>query len=470
MLICVDPAGYASAARVFGDHLASDVHRVVDDLVGDLAGVTRVAGSDPAGVAWAEAYDSVSSVTAQAIDDLGRASTNVGALLQQSGFNHARADAFSDVTGGEELPPDSLTYVPRTPRGIAIDTAAGGSIADPPVGWEWLRDVCGLVWPDGDPGRLREMGAAWRRAAEALDAGWVLVSQGISALDEQESPEIESARGVCRIIGDSLSELAAQCRAIGASCDELADHIEAAHSELITEINLMLASIIAIELAAAAAGALTAGAGAFAMQAAAFGTVVATGTRISLILTRLLEAATLTGTPMVWKSADAVGDGLRTILSLTPKVAEAAPVAGTLKALDDLANRLSNSAWPMPPVLRGFDLEARMGGNLPPGFPTIDKFDWSTGLATSIKTVNLASKTYQDPARLERLLMKYVDKMAAFKGAFRGGFTIVEAEVKMRVLHLAVPRLATEGQQSVLDSMLAYAAERGVELKTEVIR
>lgn len=470
MLICVDPTAYASSARVFGDHLASDVHGIVDDLVGDLAGMTRVAGSDPAGVTWAEAYDSVSSVTAQAIDDLGRASANVGALLQQSGFNHARAEAFSDVTGGGELPPDPVTYAPRGQRGIAVESVAGGAIADPPTGWEWLRDVCGLVWPDGDPGRLREMGAAWQRAAERLDAGWVLVSQGISALDEQESPEIESARGVCRVVGDSLTELAAQCRAIGASCDELADHIEAAHAELITEINLMLASIIAIELAAGAAGALTAGAGALAMQAAAFGTVIATGTRISLILTRLLEAATLTGTPMVWKSADAVGDGLRTILSLTPKAAEAAPVAGTLKALDDLANRLSNSAWPMPPFIRGFDLEARMGGNLPPGFPTIDKFDWSTGLATSIKSVNLGSKTYQNPDRLRSLLKRYVDKVAAFRGGNIGNYEIKPASVEYRALQLAIPENATPAQEAVLEEMKRYAIDQGAPMIIEVIR
>lgn len=306
MLICVDPTAYASAAQTFGEHLSSDVRRIADELGAELSAMAAVAGHDPAGAAWAESYDAAASVTVQAIDDLGRASANVGLLLQQAGFNHARAETYSDVTGGSQLPFESAQLSVGDARSFGLPSAAGGGFADPPVGWEWVQDAAGAVWPDGDPGKLRAMGRAWSQAAGSLDAGWVLVSEGIAALEGQESPELENARGVCRTIGDTLTELATQCRETATACDELATHIESAHSELITEINLMLASIIAIELAAGAAGALTAGVGAFAMQAAAFGVAVATGTRVSLILTRLLEMATLTGTPMVWKSADAV--------------------------------------------------------------------------------------------------------------------------------------------------------------------
>lgn len=470
MLICVDPTAYASAARMFGDYLASDVRRVADGLVSDLSGLRGFAGHDPVGAEWAIAYDGVAGPTAQAIDDLGRASANVGALLQQSGFNHARAEAYSDVTGGSVLPAEPLAYTAGEARCISLASATGGAIGDPPVGWEWVRDACGLIWPDGDPGRLRETASAWERAAGRLDDGWLLVSQGITALDEVDSPEIQNARGVCRTIGDTLSELANQCRAIATSCEELAEHIEATRSELITEINLMLASIVAVELAAAAAGAITAGVGAAAMQAAAFGVVVAAGTRISLILTRLLEMATLTGSAMAWKSADAVGDSIRKMLSLTPKVAEAAPIAGTLKTLDELANRLSNSTWPMPPVLRGFAIESKLGGNLPPGFPKIDRWIKDKGIAISIKTINLASKTYQNPTRLESLVKRYVDKVASFTGDARGNIVIEEWQITQRVLHIGVPRNASSDQSDVLSAMADYAAEKGVQLIVEVVR
>ncbi|MCI1018872.1 hypothetical protein HWD99_09565 [Microbacterium sp. C5A9] len=470
MLICVDPTAYASAAETFGDHLASDVRRVAERLTGALSGMGAVAGHDPAGAAWAESYDAVAPQTVQAIDQLSRASVNVGALLQQAGFNHARAEAYSDVTGGGELPPETLSFVSGAPMSVGLPSAEGGAIADPPAGWEWLQDVCGLIWPDGDPGRLREMGAVWTRAADELDAGWMLVSQGITALDEQDSPEIESARGVCRLLGETLSELAAQCRAIGTACDDLAGHIESARSELITEVNLMLASIIAIEVAAGLAAAATAGIAGVAMQGAAYGAVLTAGARMSLIISRLLNMATLTGSSLVWKSADAVGDNLRKILTLTPRAAEVTPVAGTLKALDDLANRLSNSAWPLPPSPRGFAIETRLGGNLPPGFPTIDKFDWQHGIATSIKTVDLAAKSYQNASRLKSLLKRYVDKMAAFVGDKRAKVEVAEAQITERVLYVVVPRGATAEQKAAIDEVMNYAEQQGVKLDVEVMR
>lgn len=470
MLICVDPTAYASAAETFGDHLASDVRRVADRLSGELSGMGAVAGHDPAGRAWAESYDAVAPQTLQAIDQLSRASVNVGALLQQAGFNHARAEAYSDVTGGGEVPPETLSFEPGAAMAVDLPSAEGGAIAEPPAGWEWLQDVCGLVWPDGDPGRLREMGAAWTRAADDLDAGWMLVSQGITALDEQDSPEIQSARGVCRLLGETLSELAAQCRAIAAACDDLAGHIESTRSELITEVNLMLASIIAIEVAAGLAAAATAGIGAVALQGAAYGAVLTAGARMALIISRLLNMATLTGSSLVWKSADVVGDNLRKILALTPRAAEVVPVAGTLKALDDLANRLSNSAWPLPPSPRGFAIETRLGGNLPPGFPTIDKFDWQHGIATSIKTVDLAAKSYQNPARLESLVKRYIDKVAGFKGSDLRNYVILEEDINQLALHVAVPRGASPSQQHVLDELVTYAHEKGVALQVEVVR
>ncbi|WP_194762383.1 hypothetical protein [Microbacterium sp. UFMG61] len=470
MLICVDPTAYASAAETFGDHLASDVRRVAERLTGSLSGMGAVAGHDPAGRAWADSYDAVAPQTVQAIDQLSRASVNVGALLQQAGFNHARAEAYSDVTGGGALPPETLSFEPGAPMSVDLPSAEGGAIADPPAGWEWLQDVCGLIWPDGDPGRLREMGAVWARAADELDAGWMLVSQGITALDEQDAPEIESARGVCRLLGETLSELAAQCRAIGTACDDLAGHIESARSELITEVNLMLASIIAIEVAAGLAGSLTAGVGAFAMQAAAYGAVVAAGTRISLIIARLLDMATLTGSSLVWVSADAVGDGLRAVLLLTPRVAAMTPVTGTLTVLDDLANRLSKSPWPMGPSPRGFEIESRLGGNLPAGFPTIDKFDWSTGLATSIKTVDLGSKTYQNASRLRSLLKRYIDKMAAFESGRVGNYQIRPSDVRFRSLLVATPQDASPAQRAVIEEMKRYASERGAPMVVEVVR
>lgn len=83
--------------------------------------------------------------------------------------------------------------------------------------------------------------------------------------------------------------------------------------------------------------------------------------------------------------------------------------------MKDLADKLADSKWPLGPATRGFEREARYGDNLPPGFPTIDNYDKATGIVTSIKSTDLAVKTYQDPGRLRKLIQSYIDKVSGLR-------------------------------------------------------
>lgn len=83
------------------------------------------------------------------------------------------------------------------------------------------------------------------------------------------------------------------------------------------------------------------------------------------------------------------------------------------------------------------EIERQLGGNLPNGFPTIDK--WKNGTATNIKSVDLRAPTYQDPASLQRVLNGYVDKAAEFRGGSRAGVAIRGDQVVARELEIAVP-------------------------------
>jgi hypothetical protein len=470
MLICVDPTAYSAASQIFGEFLATAIDKVSQDLQRALTQGTHMAGHDPAGTAWGESYDRSAGQAVQIIDDLRRAALNVGALLQASGFNHARAEAYSDVSGGAELPPERLTYDPGFGSCIETPSCLGGGLPAPPDGWELVSSAIGAVWPDGDAAKLRAASHAWTTAADDLESCWPLVSQGISALDEQVSPEIEQARVVCRTLGDAITDIAAHCRTIAESTAEQADHIDKAHNDLRDELVQFLGLTLAIEGAAIAAGFFTAGIGTVAGQAGEVAEAANALTRMTLILARLLEAASLTGGRMAAGALDGVGDGLKAILAKTPTIAEVAPVASALKALELTADRLARSPWPAGPSPRGFTIEARLGGNLPAGFPTIDKFDDVTGVATSIKSVDLASKTYQDPRRLARLLEGYVDKVAGFRGAVRQGRIIDEFDILARQLEIAVPRGALPVQKEVLEEMSKYARSRSVELIVRVVR
>lgn len=77
---------------------------------------------------------------------------------------------------------------------------------------------------------------------------------------------------------------------------------------------------------------------------------------------------------------------------------------------------------------------------------------------------------HQNPARLESLVKRYIDKVAAFKGDDHAGLEISQDAVQLRVPEIGVPRSATPGQMQAFDNMAAYAQDKGVTLKVEVVR
>ncbi|MBI2817987.1 MAG: hypothetical protein HYX72_13720 [Acidobacteria bacterium] len=129
------------------------------------------------------------------------------------------------------------------------------------------------------------------------------------------------------------------------------------------------------------------------------------------------------------------------------------------------ANRFENGAscWEFDPGARGLFIEQEFGGNLPSGFPTVDRWVAETGEATSIKSIDLTAASYQQTCALMRKLKRYVDDLATFKGRAWGGVRIYERDIKSRILILAIPDIRrTAEQQTVLDEVRAYGAQHSV--------
>ncbi len=121
--------------------------------------------------------------------------------------------------------------------------------------------------------------------------------------------------------------------------------------------------------------------------------------------------------------------------------------------------------WALNFSRRGLWIDEALGGDLPPTFPTIDRFVRSEGTATSIKSVDLSRPSYQSQADLERLLRRYIDKVASFRGAQRANVLILARQVKARALLLAIPtQPMTKAQRSALARAAAYARSHGVRL------
>ncbi|MDT0118394.1 hypothetical protein Q9R20_15520 [Microbacterium sp. PRF11] len=468
MLITVDPDAWYTASTEFGANVARTLSDAESALGSTLADSGRIAGNDPSGAAWAEAYDQTAPAVAQAINDAVAAALTVGGLLRQTGLNHASADADSTVLGALPQVPIAVD-TPAFGVCASVPSVAGGSLG-PPNGWIDVQKYVAVIWPDGDPTKLRALAAAWRDCAAKLESAWPSISSALTSLANEESPEVDAARGVCITVGDSLTDIAAQARAIADSAETLAQHIDEAQNELRKQVALLLAETAAIEAVALAAGAATEGAGLLVGHGVAVFNASKYTVRFVHIIVRLVEGAKTAAAGLTWRTLDATSDGLRAVAARTPSVAATASVTGAADRLTALANKLANSPWPYGPSPRGFTIEARLGGNLPASFPTIDRFDRLTGVATSIKSVDLGAATYQSDKALTRLLTGYIDKTAGFMGAAWGGERIIARDVAERVLHVAVPRGATEAQSTVLASMAQYAEQNGVKLIVEVVR
>jgi len=119
--------------------------------------------------------------------------------------------------------------------------------------------------------------------------------------------------------------------------------------------------------------------------------------------------------------------------------------------------KLVGSVWKLGNFARGIAIETALGKNLASGFPVIDRF--LNGTATSIKSIDLTAKTYQDTEKLAGTLEKYVDKVSNFNGATYGNQTVKGSDIAARELQVAIPKGSmSAAQQKVFDTAAARAA------------
>ena len=238
--IDVDPSAFAAASAVMGHQVADQLAAALSGLAAQLAGTAAMGGSDPGGVRWATAYDEAAAVAAGGVADLANACHAVAALLAQSGFNHAAAEAASNP-GGPPPPPDTTDYtaVPAVPA-PALPSASGGSVG-PPSGWGMIARLVGYVWPDGNPATLRSAAAAWSTAADAVRAASAMVPTAVAAIRSVQSPEIDDAVVVCQNLGAQIDDVATACRDLASACVDYADRVEECHRGVEDELVSLVA-------------------------------------------------------------------------------------------------------------------------------------------------------------------------------------------------------------------------------------
>src|SRR5699024_10597378 len=126
----VDPGVYGAASSTLGVLAVGSARSAGAGLVALLADHGGMAGSDPAGVSWAGAYDDAAAQAVRGTQDAVNAAYQLAELLEQTGFNYASADSAS---GGAPPPVDRTDYAAQQVRLGAVPGAAGPSAVGPPT-------------------------------------------------------------------------------------------------------------------------------------------------------------------------------------------------------------------------------------------------------------------------------------------------------------------------------------------------
>jgi filamentous hemagglutinin len=158
-------------------------------------------------------------------------------------------------------------------------------------------------------------------------------------------------------------------------------------------------------------------------------------------------------------SANAAANALKQLNKATrlPTLSRACPPKG-------VSASAGRGVWDKPPAIRGEIIEKQLGQNLPKNFPTIDKF--KNGVATSIKSMDLAAPSYADPAAITRVGQKFIDDVAAFKGRSWGGASVPGSQITGKAVEIAIPPKPTPAQVQALENLKAYGTSKGVTVHT----
>ncbi len=121
-----------------------------------------------------------------------------------------------------------------------------------------------------------------------------------------------------------------------------------------------------------------------------------------------------------------------------------------------------SSVWLQGNFTRGNTIEAALGHNLARNYPVIDRF--KDGVATSIKSLHLGARSYQNVKRLDNLLHGYINRLANFQGKLWAG--VNTTNISSRQLMLVIPRGAgSPAQMQVIQNVVTHGASVGVKVK-----
>ena len=229
MTLAVDPGALDGAGATIIT-TADCIGSALAQLTGALSGSASMCGNDPVGAAMGRSYDTTAQSLLQAMTTARNGLINIGDGVRISAHNYSRADASADVSGrGEPLP------VPPSAGRISLGTlpSAVGAGPDAPAGWGWVAEYIGMIWPNGDPAKLRAAAAAWTTAGTALVTTESAVAGPMAVVGAQQIPEAEAIGAAFAESVRAANQVMSSVAALAGGLDRYATHIETTHGAII---------------------------------------------------------------------------------------------------------------------------------------------------------------------------------------------------------------------------------------------
>jgi hypothetical protein len=198
-------------------------------LVSSLGGCGGMCGDDPAGILVARSVDEGTKAEIVALVGVVNSIGKIGDGLRLSAANYAKAEHHSKLgSQGEEWP------TPTASQSVSAKlppTSEGGE--SEPALWKAVESIVGMVWPNGEPGKLRSAAGAWRAMGSACQsaASGLDGPKGVAA--EQQIPEGEKVSTAFGKAATALGQAVSQCNQIAGHLDDYAGRIDKVHKALL---------------------------------------------------------------------------------------------------------------------------------------------------------------------------------------------------------------------------------------------
>lgn len=155
----------------------------------------------------------------------------------------------------------------------------------------------------------------------------------------------------------------------------------------------------------------------------------------------------------------------RSIYSVIPLYGDPVLVLQGEEANSGEEDENRESVWSLSNFSRGDTIRDRFGANMPKTFPVIDAVDG--GKVTAIRSIDLTSPYYQDPANIEKKLMSDIRSLSRFepRSAIIDGREYSVDHVSSRHLKVVIPENSGSVGKSKVDELKGYAIAHGVILE-----